>query len=87
LLSDDGKWVYGISDASGEQEIWQYPADGSAGAKQLTKDGSTLRTSLSLSPNGRYLVHDDYMGNVWLLDLSRNNNQKIIQNGEGLGPY
>ncbi|WP_350976770.1 S41 family peptidase [Shewanella sp. AC34-MNA-CIBAN-0136] len=87
LLSDDGKWVYGISDASGEQEIWQYPADGSAGAKQLTKDGSTLRTSLSLSPNGRYLVHDDYMGNVWLLDLSRNNNQKIIKNGEGLGPY
>lgn len=87
LLSDDGKWVYGISDASGEQEIWQYPADGSAGAKQLTKDGSTLRTSLSLSPNGRYLVHDDYMGNVWLYDLSRNNNQKIIQNGEGLGPY
>lgn len=87
LLSDDGKWVYAISDASGEQEIWQYPADGSAGAKQLTKDGSTLRTSLSLSPNGRYLVHDDYMGNVWLYDLSRNNNQKIIQNGEGLGPY
>ncbi|WP_137226389.1 S41 family peptidase [Shewanella sp. MEBiC00475] len=87
LLSDDGKWVYGISDASGEQEIWQYPADGSAGAKQLTKDGNTLRTSLSLSPNGRYLVHDDYMGNVWLLDLTRNDNQKIIKNGEGLGPY
>ncbi|WP_445775782.1 S41 family peptidase [Shewanella sp.] len=87
LLSDDGKWVYGISDASGEQEIWQYPADGSAGAKQLTKDGNTLRTSLSLSPNGRYLVHDDYMGNVWLLDLTRNNNQKIMSNGEGLGPY
>ncbi|GGP81026.1 S41 family peptidase [Shewanella ulleungensis] len=87
LLSDDGKWVYGISDTSGEQEIWQYPADGSAGAKQLTKDGNTLRTSLSLSPNGRYLVHDDYMGNVWLLDLTRNNNQKIIENGEGLGPY
>ncbi len=87
LLSSDGKWVYGISDASGEQEIWQYPADGSAGAKQLTKDGNTLRTSLTLSPNGRYLVHDDYMGNVWLLDLTRNNNQKIIKNGEGLGPY
>ncbi|GGP43267.1 S41 family peptidase [Shewanella saliphila] len=87
LLSSDGKWVYGISDASGEQEIWQYPADGSAGAKQLTKNGNTLRTSLTLSPNGRYLAHDDYMGNVWLLDLTRSNNQKIIENGEGLGPY
>ncbi|MCU7369421.1 hypothetical protein PEC18_00585 [Paucibacter sp. O1-1] len=56
LLSSDGKWVYGISDASGEQEIWQYPADGSDGAKQLTKNGNTLRTSLTLSPNGRYLA-------------------------------
>ncbi|QIR13863.1 S41 family peptidase [Shewanella aestuarii] len=87
LLSKDGKWVYGISDASGEQEIWQYPADGSEGAKQLTKDGTTLRTSLTLSPNGRYLAHDDYMGNVWLLDLKANTNQKIMVNGEGLGPY
>ncbi|MCU7369420.1 hypothetical protein PEC18_00580 [Paucibacter sp. O1-1] len=27
------------------------------------------------------------MGNVWLLDLTRSNNQKIIENGEGLGYY
>lgn len=87
LLSKNGKWVYGISDASGEQEIWQFPADGSEGAKQLTKDGNTLRTSLKLSPSGRYLAHDDYMGNVWLLDLTTSKNSKIAVNGEGLGPY
>ncbi|MDP5146053.1 S41 family peptidase [Shewanella sp. ULN5] len=87
ILSTDGQWVYGISDASGEQEIWQFPADGTDGAKQLTKDGKTLRTSLSQSPNGRYLAHDDYMGNVWLLDLANNKNIKIAADGEGLGPY
>ncbi|MFS1437746.1 S41 family peptidase [Shewanella sp. 10N.286.48.A6] len=87
LLSTDGDWVYGISDASGEQEIWQFPADGSAGAKQLTKDGSSLRTSLHLSPNGRYIAHDDYDGNVWLLDLNKGKNTKIITHGEGLGEY
>ncbi len=79
--------VYAISDASGEQEIWRYPADGSAGAKQLTQDGNTLRMSLELSPNGRYLAHDDYAGNLWLLDLKDGSNKKIVTNNEGLGPY
>ncbi|WP_285163133.1 S41 family peptidase [Shewanella goraebulensis] len=87
ILSIDEKWVYGISDASGHQEIWQFPADGTEGAKQLTKDGTSLRTSLHLSPDGRYIAHDDYDGNVWLLDLKKGKNQKIITNGEGLGEY
>ncbi|QYJ79762.1 S41 family peptidase [Shewanella acanthi] len=87
LMSQDGKFVYAISDMSGQQEIWQFPADGSNGAKQLTKDGHTLRMSLSLSKDGRYLAHDDNDGNVFLLDLKKNTNQKIISNGEGLGPY
>lgn len=87
VLSTDNKSVYAISDRSGEQEIWQFPSDGSEGAKQLTKDGHALRMSLHLSADGRYLAHDDYDGNVWLLDLKKNTNQKIITNGEGLGPY
>ncbi|MGL4893928.1 MAG: S41 family peptidase, partial [Shewanella sp.] len=87
ILSQDGKSVYAISDMTGQQEIWQFPADGTRGAKQLTKDGNTLRMSLSLSNDGRYLAHDDNDGNVWLLDLKKNTNQKIISHGEGLGPY
>lgn len=87
VLSQDGKSVYAISDMTGQQEIWQFPADGSRGAKQLTKDGHTLRMSLNLSSDGRFIAHDDNDGNVWLLDLKKNTNQKIITNGEGLGPY
>ncbi|PKG76286.1 peptidase S41 [Shewanella sp. GutCb] len=87
LMSKDGKWVYGISDISGEQEIWQFAANGSDKRKQLTKNGKALRMDLHLSPNGRYLAHDDYDGNVWLLDLKKSRNQKIITQGEGLGPY
>ncbi|NMH65811.1 S41 family peptidase [Shewanella salipaludis] len=87
IMSTDGRWIYGISDASGEQEIWQFPADGSQGAKRLTKDGSTLRMNLYLSADGRFIAHDDYDGNVWLLDLNKHSNKKIIAKGEGLGPY
>ena len=87
VMSQDGAWVYGISDATGEQEVWRFAADGSDNAKQLTKDGKTLRLDLHLSPDGRYLAHDDYDGNVWLLDLKKGSNKKIITQGEGLGPY
>lgn len=87
VMSHDGKWVYLISDKSGEQEIWQYPADGSEGAKQLTHDGKSMRMSMVLSPNGRYLASDDYQGNLWLLDLQKGSNRKIVSNNEGLAPY
>ncbi|WP_025823338.1 S41 family peptidase [Shewanella marina] len=87
VLSTDGKWVYAISDASGEQEIWQFAADGRQQAKQLTKNGNSLRMNLHLSPDGRYLAHDDYVGNVWLFDLTKNSNKLLVKNGEGLGPY
>lgn len=87
VMSPNGKWVYGISDASGEQEIWRFAADGSEEAKQLTDKGHTLRMSLSVSPNGRYIASDDYDGNLWLLDLKKNKHTKIITQGEGLGPY
>ena len=87
IMSKDGQWVYGISDISGEQEIWQFAADGSDKRKQLTENGKALRMNLHLAPNGRYLAHDDYDGNVWLLDLKKGRDKKIITQGEGLGPY
>lgn len=87
VMSPDNQWVYGISDATGEQEIWRFAADGSDRAKQLTQDGGSLRMGLHLSPDGRYLAHDDYDGNLWLLDLKKGNNRKIITQGQGLGPY
>ncbi|GGI80673.1 tricorn protease [Shewanella hanedai] len=87
VLSSDGKWAYGISDASGEQEIWRFSLDGGQETKQLTKDGTTLRMDIKLSPDGRYIATDDYNGDLWLLDLKKNRTKRIITQGEGLGPY
>ncbi len=87
VLSKDGRWVYAISDASGEQEIWRFAADGSRKSKQMTFDGKTQRMSLVQSHNGRYLANDDYDGNLWLFDTKTSKNKKIITDGQGLGPY
>lgn len=87
VLSQDGKWVYAINDASGENEIWRFAADGSDNAKQLTKDGNVFRWGLHLSPNNRYLAHDDKNGDLWLLDLQSGKNSRIYQHGWGHSAY
>ncbi len=87
ILSHDGKWVYALNDASGEMEIWQYAADGSNIAKQLTKDGAIFRWDISLSPDGKWLAHDDMNGDMWLLDINTGKNKKILSKGAGLDQY
>ncbi|HIG41739.1 MAG: S41 family peptidase [bacterium] len=87
VLSHDGRWVFGFSDASGEMEIWRFAADGSTQREQLTVDGSTFRRNLVLSPDGNWIVHDDYNGDLWLLDTRKLENRKIVSDGAGFQPY
>ena len=75
-LSPDGKWVYAICDASGENEIWRFPADGSPGGNALTQ-GAVHRENLLLSPDGKMLVHTSKSGQLWLLNLSTLKNELI----------
>ncbi|QNM95566.1 S41 family peptidase [Chitinimonas koreensis] len=82
--SSDGKWVYAISDQSGEQEIWRYPADGGGNAKQLTQDGAIHRWKLYPSPDGKWLAHDDKRGRLWLLELASGRNT-LIDDGSQFG--
>jgi tricorn protease len=86
ILSYDEKSVFAINDSTGELEIWQYPADGSKGAKQLTFDGSIFRWDLYLSPDGKSIAHDDKNGDLWLLDLDSKKNEMILSNNVGTFP-
>ncbi|RTE85951.1 MULTISPECIES: S41 family peptidase [Gammaproteobacteria] len=80
ILSPDGQWVYAINDASGENEIWRFAADGTERREQLTTNGDTFRWGLFISPDGRYLAHDDKHGNLYVLDIEEGESQ-IIDEG------
>lgn len=77
-LSRDGKWVYAISDAKGELELWRYDASGATTGEQMTKGGSTLRGNFFESPDGKWIVHDDGDGGLWLLNTKTKDNTKIV---------
>ena len=87
ILSHNGKWVYAINDASGESEIWKFPSDGSQGAKQLTKNGSVFRWNIVLSPDGKWIAHDDANGDLWLLNTVNGSNKKIVEDNYALSAY
>lgn len=78
VLSRDGKWVYAISDAKGELELWRYDASGATTGEQMTKGGSTLRGNFFESPDGKWIVHDDGDGGLWLLNTKTKDDTKIV---------
>jgi tricorn protease len=57
--SPDGKWVAFISDATGEDEIYIVPQDGSAAPKQLTRGADTYKFSLLWSPDSKKILWPD----------------------------
>ncbi len=80
ILSKDGDHVYAVSDFTGEYEIWQFDAYGYSEAKQLTNDGSTFRSALFLSPDGKHLVHTDSKGRLYILELESGKNSLVLSN-------
>jgi tricorn protease len=70
VFMPDGKNVLAISDASGENELWLLPADGSGPGRQLTQGADMIRWQAVPSPDGRWIAHDDKDGRLWLLDVA-----------------
>ncbi|MBB5017553.1 tricorn protease [Chitinivorax tropicus] len=77
VLSPDGKWLYAVNDATGESEIWRFPTDGSSGGTALTHDSKVMRLRLQLSADGKWLVHIDKAGQLWLLNTETGKNALI----------
>lgn len=78
VLAPDGKTVYAICDASGEQEIWRFSVTGGLEqAKQLSSDAPAYRTGIALSPDGKKLAHANKEGQIFILDLQTNKNSLV----------
>ena len=80
VMDEAGEWVYAIVDQGERGEIWRFSADGSATAEQLTFDASDHRWNLTLSPDGKWLIHHDKSARLWKLDLETMDNTLVLEN-------
>ncbi|AMC34369.1 S41 family peptidase [Janthinobacterium sp. B9-8] len=84
VFSHDDKSVYALVDTTGENEIWQFAANGSGKGERLTQDGGVHRWAIYPSPDGKWLAHSDKRGRLWLLDLQSKSNG-VIDDASVLG--
>ncbi len=82
----DGKSMLVVCDASGENELWLFPADGSGPGRQLTSDADTLRWEGVPSPDGKWIAHNDRKQRLWLLEVESGRNQ-LLEQGEAFGNW
>ena len=57
--SPNGRWIAYISDASGEDEIYIVPQDGSKSAKQITRNAETYKYRIEWSPDSKKILWAD----------------------------
>lgn len=77
--SPDGKWIAYISDASGEDEIYIIPQDGSGPAKQLTKGADTYKFPLLWSPDSQKILWSDKKLRLQFVDVASGNVTQVAQ--------
>jgi len=73
----DGKSILALSDASGEVEVWQLPANGVGDARMLTKGGTVLRWEAVPSPDGKRVAHHDKDQRLFVLDVASGEDRRI----------
>jgi tricorn protease len=69
LWSPDGKWIAYISDATGEDEIYIMPQDGSGSPIQLTKNSDTYKYQIVWSPDSKKLMWGDRKQRLHYVDI------------------
>jgi tricorn protease len=83
-FSSDGKYIYTLSDESGEFEFIKMQASGEDDSQAITKDGQVLRYAGKPSPDGKWLAYDDLENNMFILNTTTGISKKISNNQEGI---
>jgi tricorn protease len=73
----DGKALVGLSDESGEVELWKLPANGVGPAEPWTKGGEVLRWDAIPSPDGKRIAHHDKDQRLFLYDVEKKEDRLI----------
>ncbi len=77
--SPDGKWIAYVSDASGEDEIYVEPQDGSAAPTQLTKNADTYKYQITWSPDSRHILWADKKLRLQYVDVESKKVTQVAQ--------
>lgn len=72
----DNKSLLLLSDASGEQEFWKYPANGTGQGEQVTHDALVLRFEGIPSPDGKRFAFSDKNDQLWIYEFQ---SKKLIR--------
>ncbi len=62
--------LVGLSDESGEVELWRLPVNGVGEREQLTNDSRVLRIECVPSPDGKYVAYHDKNFKLFIYDLA-----------------
>ncbi len=86
--SPNGKFIAYVSDASGEDEIYIVPQDGSGEAVQITSGADTYKYGLNWSPDSKRIMWSDKMLRLQYVDVD-NRRVTIVDQAESgeIGQY
>jgi tricorn protease len=68
--SPDGKYIAYVSDASGEDEVWIEPQDGSAAPTRITSGGDTYKYQILWSPDSKKILWSDKKLRLQYVDVA-----------------
>lgn len=81
--SPDGRHIAYISDASGEDELYIVPQDGSSPAVQLTTDGKEMRYRPLWSPDSKKITFSDKEGRLFVVTVADKSKKLIADEKRG----
>ena len=81
--SPDGRHIAYLSDASGEEELYIVPQDGSGPAVQLTNDGKEMRYRPLWSPDSKKIAFSDKDGRLYVVTVADKSKRLVADEKRG----
>ncbi|MHC4088510.1 MAG: S41 family peptidase, partial [Planctomycetota bacterium] len=81
--SPDGRWIAYISDASGEDEIYIMPQDGSGRTKQITRNAESYKYRIEWSPDSKKILWADKRLRLRFVSIKSSNITEVDRSEKG----